>query len=374
MPASIDYEFIQETWPTLSSMTYLNTASTGVPTKPAVDAMADYMKKYSEKIWGYEHTADLFTDVRTYLSQLLGGDYSQYAFIPSTSIGLNSFGHAIEYPEGSNVVICDLEFPSNFLPWQNISKLYGVELRVAKSHNGEVSTDAFIELVDENTRVVAVSHVQFGSGYKSDLKSIAKAVHSQGGYLAADIIQSAGWSDFDLVDLEVDFAASQATKWLAGPIGAGFIYIKKDVIADLHPRYVGWYSVKDHRDFSYYERELKDDASKFHTGSPPMAVYVGFRESLKIMLQISSGQRESVALDNASYLRKRLSEEGIEYYDFGQEHNSPIVSCNPPNVDGIEVQLRKDRIFCSERDGRLRISPHFYNTYEEIDRIVDRIR
>ena len=374
MTPRLDYNSINTLWPTLTSMTYLNTASTGVPSKPVLDGMNLYLRRRTEANWKSEDTTELYTQVKTNLSQLLGGTASQYAFVPSTSAGISGFGNAIDYPKGSNIVLCDMEFPSNYIPWQIISKLKGTELRIVTSKEGTASTEDFAELIDENTRVVAVSHVQFGTGYRSDLKKLANLVQSHNGFLVADIIQSAGWEEIDLPGLGVDFAAGQSTKWMAGPIGAGYAYVNEKIMSQLKPRYGGWHSVKDHRNFGFFERETKQDASMFEGGSPALVVYAGLNEALKILLALSSKSVRFTAMDNASYLRKRLDEKEIQYYDFGDSHDSPIVSCKPKDVEKLETSLLNDRIITSVRNGRLRVSPHFYNTHNEIDRLVDRLQ
>jgi selenocysteine lyase/cysteine desulfurase len=366
-------EHIRNLWPTLDSMTFLNTASAGVPSQPVLDAMNEYMVRRTEANWGAQDTANLYSQVKTALSQLLGGTQSQYAFVASTSFGISGFGNAIEYPNNSNVVLCDMEFPSNYIPWQIICRKKGIELRIVKSKDGVATVDAFADQVDENTRILAVSHVQFGTGYKSDLGKLAKLVHSQNGFLVADIIQSAGWEVIDLPSLDVDFAAGQATKWLAGPIGAGFAYVKEEILDELEPSFGGWHSVEDHRNFEYFERKIKNDASKFEGGSPPLVAYAGFNQSLKIQLSTSSSSIRAIAMNNADYLRKQLQEHDIDYFEYGSDHNSPIVSCKPDNVEDLESTLLKDRIITSTRNGRLRVSPHFYNYDDEIDRLVDRL-
>jgi cysteine desulfurase/selenocysteine lyase len=367
----INSKFISDMWPSLKQMTYLNNASTGIQPVTTIKAMKKYLDNSLEAIGSFQDTLDLFKSVRTNLAILLGGDYSQYAFVPSTSSGINSFGHSIEYPTNSNIVLCDLEFPANYIPWQNISKLYGPELRVVKSTEGTVSLDDFAELIDENTRVVAVSQIQFGSGYRLDLEALTKMAHENGAFLSADIIQAAGCFDPDLSKLNVDFATGQAAKWLLGPIGAGFVYVSNDIIEEVHPRFLGWWGVEQLTEFGYFERKPLSDARKFQVGSPAMIAYVGFLESLKVLLQIPSQNRERAALSVADYLRKRLSERSIPYYDFGHRNNSATVSCKPQDVEKVNETLMKNRIYCSVRNGRLRVSPHFYNTYEEVDRLMD---
>jgi len=374
MPELLDAGFIGNYFPTLSGMTYLNNASTGIPPVTAIEAMKRYLDRMARAEDSFEENLETLNAVRGLLAKLLGGDSSQYGLVPSTSEGINIFAHGVEYPRGSNIVICDLEFPANFVPWQNVARIYGAQLRVVKSQDGAAAIDRFREKIDENTRVVAVSQVQFASGFRTQLRELAQVVHSVGGYLFADIIQAAGCIETELVKETVDFAAAQAAKWLLGPVSAGFIYARKEIIDEIRPRFLGWWGVKDVEDFSYFERVPQADARKFEVGSASFMAYAGFIESLRLLLKIPAGIREKAALDNATYLRKRLSEIGVGCYDFGSKGNSAIVSCAPPNVDSIYTRLSNEKIHCSVRNGRLRVSPHFYNTHEEIDRLIEHLR
>jgi cysteine desulfurase/selenocysteine lyase len=374
MTDSIDRNFITKMWPTLSNMTYLNNASTGICPVSTIKAMKKYLDGSAEALGSFEDTLALFKSVRTSLAKLLGGDEKQYGFVPSTSSGINSFGHSIDYPKDSNIVLCDLEFPSNYIPWQNISRIYGPELRVVKSSNGAASAEDFSRLVDGNTRVIAVSQIQFGTGYRSDLKALANLAHENNAFLSVDIIQAAGCFDTDLSKLDVDFATGQAAKWLLGPIGAGFVYVNESIVNELQPRFLGWWGVDQLTEFGYFDRKPLDDARKFQVGSPAMIAYVGFAESLEALLQIPNGLREKTAMKVANHLRSRLSEIGISYYDFGPKHNSATVSCAPADVEELNKKLTKDRVYCSVRNGRLRVSPHFYNNQEEVDRLIKYLR
>ncbi|MCK5151620.1 MAG: aminotransferase class V-fold PLP-dependent enzyme, partial [Candidatus Thorarchaeota archaeon] len=162
--------------------------------------------------------------------------------------------------------------------------------------------------------------------------------------------------------------------WLIGPIGAGFIYAKKEVIPQIDTRFLGWWSVQDMKKFEYAQRVPFSDAKKFEVGSPAMIAYVGLRQSLRVLLEIPAKEREQAAVDNANHLRKLLSERSIEYYDFPDENLSPIVSCAPRDVEELNKELNKNHIYCSVRNGRLRVSPHFYNTRTEIETVVEMMR
>ncbi|MFX0055826.1 MAG: aminotransferase class V-fold PLP-dependent enzyme [Promethearchaeota archaeon] len=371
MPETIDSDFVQEMFPTLSDMAYLNNAATGIPPMTCVTAMKEYLDNRLIAKGDFDETLEKIKEIRELLANLLGGARRNFGFTPNTTSGVNAFAHSIEYPKGSNVVLCDLEFPANYIPWQHLCRQEGVELRVVKSKEGAAPTDAFKELVDENTRVLAVSQVQFSSGFRSDLKALARIIHDSGGYIAADIIQAAGWAVTNLVKEEVDFAAGQAPKWMLGPIGAGYVYVSDRIMDNLTPKYLGWWGVKELREFGYFEREPFPDAKMFQIGSPAMIAYVGLLETLRMLTSLPAKECERKALENADYVRKRLREKGIEYYEFQENHRSPIVSCSPDNVEQLEQKLKKNRIYCSVRNGRLRVSPHFYNNEGEIDSLME---
>ncbi|MHA1769006.1 MAG: aminotransferase class V-fold PLP-dependent enzyme [Candidatus Thorarchaeota archaeon] len=371
MPNLVDPDFVTEMWPTLAEMTYLNNASTGIPPISTINAMRKYLDDRTRAVGTFKETLENCKAIRQHLATLLGGDYHQYGFVPSTSSGVNSFAHAIDYPQGSNIVLCDLEFPANYVPWQNVSRLYDVDLRVVRSEEGAAPVDRFAEVIDENTRVVAVSQVQFASGYRIDLKRLAKVCHDQGALLSVDVIQAAGCIKTDLPEIGVDFATGQAAKWLLGPIGAGYVYVSDRIMDDLHPRFLGWWGVEDIMKFGYVNRTPLSDARKLQVGSPTMVAYLGLLESLKTLLRMPGKTRQDTAFDNADYLRKRLSEMRIPYYDYGPKNNSAIVSCVPEDLEAKHENMTKNRVHCSVRNGRLRISPHFYNNRGDIDTIIE---
>jgi len=371
----IDQGFISEMWPTLKDMTYLNNASTGIPPVTTINAMKKYLDDRIRAAGGsFKDTLANIKAIRTNLASLLGGEYGQYGLIPSTSSGINSFAHSIDYPDGSNIVLCDLEFPANYVPWQNVRKLYGAELRVVKSIDGGVPIEQFAEAINKNTHVVAISQIQFGSGFRVDLQALEKIAHENEAYLSVDIIQAAGCFETNLAKLKVDFATGQAAKWMLGPIGAGYVYIENSIMDKLQPRFLGWWGVEKLQEFGYFDREPLADARMFQVGSPTMIAYIGFLESLKVLLQIPAKKREQTAMAVADYLRKRLIEEDIPFYDFGPNNNSATVSCEPPDVEKLNEKLSENKIYCSVRNGRLRVSPHFYNSTKDVDRLLEHFR
>nr|MDO8116025.1 aminotransferase class V-fold PLP-dependent enzyme [Candidatus Sigynarchaeota archaeon] len=367
----VDDTFLDHHWPNRHDVINLNNASEGTPPISALDAITTYFKNQVEGRVSIKEIVSMLDDVKLKLALLMGGEPKDFAFMPNTTEAINAAVHVITYPPGSNVVLCDLEFPANFIPWQNLRQFNDVEVRVVRNVNGSVPLEAFAEKVDTKTRAIAVSHVQFCNGFKSDLPTLSKLAHDHGACMVVDVIQSVGVIDFDAENTGADFIAGQATKWLLGPIGAGFLYVKPDLQQALHPRYAGWWGVDDVENFTFKEHMLAPDARKFQVGSPAIGCYHGLRAALDVLLQVPGSVRERRAMDAANHLRKRLDEARIKQVDFPAERRSPIVACEPPDVNGAFKRLVARRILCSIREGRLRVSPHFYNTKGDIDRLVD---
>ena len=367
----MDQKLRDEYFPSFKDISNLNNASEGTPPNSALEAMKEYFQGRINGSVTIKDIISMFTRFYDKIASFIGGLPEEYALMPNTTEGINAAAHSIDYPPGSNIVIADLEFPANYIPWHNLKQFYDVEIKTVKSKDGAVPIEAFLEKIDNNTRIVGVSHVQFATGYRTDLKELTGIAHDHGGLILADIIQSAGALDLNVKKLNLDFAAGQATKWLLGPIGAGFLFVNENIIDQVKPRFAGWWGVEDMENFSYMEREFLPNAKKFQVGSPAIVCYYGFLESLEFLNTFAAKDREFMALNVADYLREKLEDIGINYFEFEPEHRSPIISCKPVDLKDLHKQLVKNKIFTSVRGGRLRISPHFYNNQQEIDKLIE---
>ncbi|MHA1792552.1 MAG: aminotransferase class V-fold PLP-dependent enzyme [Promethearchaeota archaeon] len=364
-------DLIKNQFPSLENITYLNTSSEGIPPVVCLEEINRYFKTRLDGTSIFQEVIDMFKDVRGLLSKLLGGLPGNYSLITSTTDAINAAAHSIKYPPGSNIVLCDLEFPANYIPWFNLKNFKDVEVRVVKSQNGAVFINQFENLIDHQTVFVAISHVQFSSGYKVDLRKLTNIAHERGALVLADVIQSAGAIDLNLKKIGVDFAAGQATKYLIGPVGAGFLYVSDACLENVMPIYAGWWGVEDGENFGFFERKLLPDARKFQTGTQSIISYFGFKESLRLLLELGNETRQNLAMECANYLRKRLQEENIKYLAFSPDNSSHVVSCEIKSLDNSFKTLIKSKVYTSKRNGRLRISTHFYNKKEDIDKLLD---
>lgn len=302
----------------------------------------------------------------------------EIAMIPNTTTGLGMLAGGIDWVPGDRVVITDVEYPANRFPWTDL-KRRGVEVVEAKQGpDHRIDVDDVIKLINDRTRVVALSHVQFGSGYRIDLKPIADEVHAAGGVLCADAIQTVGVLPVDVQAMGIDFLAADGHKWMLGPEGAGFLYCHEDLCQQLRPPIAGWMGRHNHLDYGNYDERYYPDARRFEPGTWNVIAIHGLGQSLGLLMEIGLDTVWSRVDGLCQHLRGRLAEKGYTVVSPpGPGERSGIVAFDPPedaqpNAQTVE-QLGKQGITIAARMGHLRVSPHFYNTIEQMDAVVDHL-
>jgi len=273
------------------------------------------------------------------------------------------------------VVITDVEYPANRYPWTDLIRL-GVEVVEAKQQDDQrIAVEDVLSLIDERTRVVAISHVQFASGFRIDLRPIADAVHAVGGLLCVDAIQSVGVLPVDVQQMGIDFLSADGHKWMLGPEGAGFLYCHEDLAPQVTPPIAGWMGRVDALNYDSYDERYQPDARRFETGCWNIAGLRALGASLSLLEEVGIDTVWQRVDALCEYLRGGLAEKGYRVVTpGGAGERSEIVSfMAPPGLDpqAVVKQLELRNIILALRGGRLRASPHFYNNAEQVDRLVD---
>ena len=215
------------------------------------------------------------TDLRLAAAELLSAKSSEIALIPNTSTGICSIAEGLDWQAGDNIVFPDNEFPSNGIVWENLARR-GVEVRpVPVDPSGEVRLDRLAAAIDARTKLVSVSWVGFASGYRIDLDGICDVVKSKQVLLMLDAIQGLGVFPLDVRKHAFDFVIADGHKWMLGPEGAGFMYIREEHLERIRPTMVGWGSVQAAGQFASRALRWKPDASRFEPGSPNMVGLLG---------------------------------------------------------------------------------------------------
>jgi selenocysteine lyase/cysteine desulfurase len=265
------------------------------------------------------------------------------------------------------------EFPSNRIPWQNLATR-GVECRLVAATGGDGDLERLLEACDARTRIVAVSWVGYASGRRWDVPRLAEAVHSRGALLFLDAIQGLGVFPLDATEAGVDFLAADGHKWLLGPEGAGFAYIRHRHLDLLRPVGLGWNSVVDGHDFTRTEWKVKPAASRYEGGTMNTGGHVALGASVAVLASHGIAAVAARVLEISGRLCEALERAGaVVLSDRRPETASGIVSFEMPGRNPIA--LRRDLldagVVVSCRAGKLRASPHAYNNDDDVERLID---
>jgi len=368
-------EKIRALFPIVKNKVFLNHAAQSPLPKPVAEAMHRYVEDYSNFGTSPLETSDLG---KSLFARLVGAKPEEIALAENTSMGLNIAAHVLRYPPGSKVVTTDLEYPSVVYPW--LKKSLGVKVDYVRSVDGKLLLEDFERAVDDSTVAVAVSHVEYVNGFRNDLRVLSEIAHSHGAVLIVDAIQSAGVIPIDVKRDGVDFLTAACYKWLLGPPGAAYLYVKEELIENLEPPFVGWASVKQEifetvEFWDIWSLRLSETASRFEVGTPGAVSFVGAAEAMKMLLDFGIENIERQVLELTDYLIERVKALGLRLQTPEEpQHRSGIVNFKIEKPKEVVERLRRKGIVVSARANGIRVSPHFYNTKTEIDTLIDEIR
>jgi cysteine desulfurase/selenocysteine lyase len=371
----INIHNVREQFPITKKMAFLNHAGLS----PSPDPVRKAMQGFLEKCKLNEASDSCLDECRELFAKLVNAKPEEIALVPNTSTGLNVAANILGYPSGCNVVTADLEFPSVVYPWLRNSLKPKVEVRYVRNVKGRLRLEDFEKAIDDHTVAVAVSHVEYPNGFRNDLRGLSEDAHKHGARLIVDVCQSAGALKIDVEKDGVDFLATSAYKWMLGPCGAGFLYVKKGLIAEAEPVMVGWASVKqgifetadlwNNRDLM-----LADTAARFETGTPSLVGYIGAAAALSLLLRTGVKAIENRIISLTSFLIEGLKKKGFKLQTVEEPpHRSGIVNFRTDKPEARVEKLSKEGIIVSARMNGIRVSPHFYNTEEELEKLLSRL-
>jgi selenocysteine lyase/cysteine desulfurase len=312
---------------------------------------------------------------RGLLAAMLGARPEQVAFMRNTSDALSCVANGLAWRAGDNLVAFRREFPSNAYAWLNL-RGRGVEVRWCEERAGRVDVDELLSLIDERTRLVALSFVQYGSGYRADLERIGRAARAQDALFVVDVIQGLGASPLDVEAQFVDAAAGAGHKWLLTPEGVGFLYLSDRARERIEPTLTGWISVADPDDMDNFAQDWKPGALAWESGTYPSALVYGLYESLKLLTDTGVARIAAHLATLTDDLCEQLAAKGYEIVSSrAPGEKSQIVCARHRDPDkwpamALYKHLEANNIITSPRLGRLRIAPHFYNSPADIAALI----
>jgi len=320
----------------------------------------------------------ILSNGRKLAGQVLNCQPEEVAFVGPTSLALSFIASGLKFRRGDNVLIYFEDYPSNVYPWMALAE-QGVEVRLMNTRGlGLIRPKDVIGQVDENTRLVALASCHFVSGYRLDAQAIGSFLHQRNILFCLDAIQTVGAFPMNLE--HVDFLAADAHKWLLGPCGAGLMYVRHSLQETLNPPVYGWHNVRC-PDFVAQEHIVKrSGAARYEAGTHNLFGLVGLVAAMELLLEVGLENIARELLRKRSWLVPALQSKGytVLHADVPAENSSGITSFYHPKKDltSLHQKLLDANIITSLRTDRLgqkyiRLSPHFYNTDAELQRVVD---
>lgn len=312
---------------------------------------------------------------RAAIAGLIGAEPEEIALATNTSFGLAIAARALPFTAGEVVLVSDREFPANVYPWRRLGDR-GVRCElVPVTPEGWPDEARLLErLHAPEVRAIAVSLTQFATGYTVDLARLSTLTRTLGKWLVVDAIQGIGQLPFDLRATPVDILACGAQKWLLSPWGSGFMYVRRSLITQLDPAITGWMNFEGTDDFTRlteYRDTLRADARRFELITLPFQEFVALNQSLALLSELGIPAIQTHLRALQQHLLAWADRRGVPVTSPRGARGSGITCLAPPRIEQAHQTLREAGIYCSLREGALRISPHCYNTAAEIERVTE---
>ncbi|BDI32184.1 hypothetical protein CCAX7_42350 [Capsulimonas corticalis] len=354
---------------------YLNHAAISPSSRRVVDAVSEAVTMLSidPEACFMEKFMPAWANARRRLAALMGVPDQDLAFTRNTGHALSIVADGLILEPGDNIVTASCEYPAVTFPWM-AQAWRGVETRfVSAEPGGRLSPERFAESMDSRTRVIALSWVQFSTGYRADIAEFVALARAHNAILVLDVIQGLGGLPINLLELGVDIAATGSHKWLMGPNGLGGLYIKPSLLDRIRLVNMGAVSVVDVVSFDGTRFEPKPNTQRYEEGSPNGLGLVGLDAALSLIEEAGIENIGERVLSNSRHAIESLEKRGyIVDSPTEDASRSGIVMFHHPTRAGKEVvdTLKAARVAASLRAGLVRFSPHFYNTHEDIDAAV----
>ncbi len=341
---------------------------------PAAETLILYAREMAEFAHVHGTYYRTVEHVRQSAARLIKADAEEITFVKNTSEGLNYVANGVQWVTGDNVVSTTMEFMANVYPWMNLEQR-GVELKRVAEEDGRIPFDRIAKAVDKRTRVLAVSAVQWSNGFRMDLHRLGELCKDKGILLCVDAIQALGVHPIDVRAMNIDFLAADGHKWLCGPDGAGVFYCRRELLKHLRVSEPGYLCMKGDWDTQEPKFELRDDARRFDSGAYNVAGICALGASIDLLLEVGIEEVQRRVKQLTDQLVDGLHKKNWKVYS----HRTPsewsgIVTFGSDKQDLVALQrhLRDEfKIIIARRLGRLRASPHFYNTPEEIGQLIE---
>lgn len=357
-------------FPVTERLIYLNHAAVAPLSKPAADAMkrlADDAEQFGS--YHYDEWLATYDGLRTAAARLIGAEASEIALVKNTSEGISTVATGLHWKRGDKVVAFHEEFPANYYPWKRLEEC-GIDVEW-------LSVTDPLDRVDEaarGARLLAISFVQYLSGYRANLQAIGDICRRRGCFFFVDAIQGLGSFPLNVDEMHIDALSADGHKWMLGPEGCAILYVRRERQDEVEPVEFGWTNTAHYNDYASRDMALRPDAGRYEPGTLNTIGCYGLRASIEFLLEvgIEPVARQVQALGDR--IAAGVMEKGYEVMGTRTpENGAGIVTFRKPGVDSRATvsRLKERAIITAPRQGWIRSSPHFYISPDDIDRMVE---
>jgi selenocysteine lyase/cysteine desulfurase len=370
-----DWAQIRSRFPILENKTYLNSCSYGALATEVKDSLLRYVRDREEKGTDWHYWVERNESVRGAVAAFLGAEPDEVAITASASAGINSIASAMDFTSKRNkVVISDFEFPTNAQIWY-AQELRGAAVVRVPERDGYVHAEDFASAIDEETLIVAVTHVCFRNGAKLDIPAIAEIAREKGAMIMVDGFQGLGTFEFDVRAAGVDFVVGGMLKYLLGSAGLAFLYVRGALIEKLVPTVTGWFAQSDIFAMDNTAYDPSPTARRFEAGTPPVPNSYAAEAGLSIIAEVGLPAIEYRIREITAAIIAEAKAAGYTLaVPVDPQRHGALITLRAHDEDGIVAALENDGVVTSCRAGNLRISPHFYNNSDDIDTLFRKLR
>jgi len=367
-----DWKSLRNRFPIFKSKTYINSCSYGALSTEVETAFQTYLNDR------HAHGSDWYNWVehnellRNEFAKLFNATPDEIAVTTSASAGINAVASSLDFTGSRNkVVVTELEFPTNSQIWFAQQPRGAKVVRVGADEN-KTLIERLSEVIDDTTLIVAVTHVCYRNGEKLDIKAIRDLARKHGALIMIDGYQAIGTMELDLKNLDIDFYVCGSLKYLLSTAGVAFLYANKDTVNLNPPTHTGWFAQKDIHAMDDTQYNPSDTARRFESGTPPVPNIYACRAGLSIIKDISLKSIEARISDLTGSIVSRALNAGYKLSTpQDPKRRGAMVAIKSTDEHALVSELDEYDIVSSCRDGNLRLSPHFYNTEEDIAKVFD---
>jgi len=355
---------LRSRFPILGEKTYLYNCSQGALSDAVECGMREYAASWRSSSAPWDEWVGAYEALRSEFATFINAEPDEVAIVTSASAGINPIASALSFDKRSRVVMSEYEFPTMGHIWL-AQRPRGAEVQFLQGVDNRVPTESYRLAIDERTCIVPLTHVSFLNGFRSDVSAISRIAHDNGALVFLDGYQDCGTRPLDVKALDVDFFVTGTLKYLLGPPGLGFLYVRRELVERLTPTVTSWMSQRDVFAFQTQRLDLAHAARRFEGGTPPIPNIYQARPALHLLV--------SAGMQNVADRIERLSRvflQGARDLEIESKTSpdtvGPLVVLRANDATALTGKLTERGIVASSRHDGVRFAFHVYNTMDDV--------